>query len=128
MPKTAPGEKLSLALLALALFALYLVTHPYRGVHGDALIYVTRSWAPSAIVEGDMLFAHERQTALTLYGVLLQLFNTLLPVADAARALAICGVGVWFAGLLTFTRALTSAAHLRCASRSAWLRSLRWRP
>jgi hypothetical protein len=112
MPKTAPGEKLSLALLALALFALYLVTHPYRGVHGDALIYVTRAWAPSAIVEGDMLFAHEHQTALTLYGLLLQSFNTLLSVADAARTLAICGVVVWFAGLLTFTRALTSAAHL----------------
>ncbi len=112
MPKTSPRERLSLALLRLALFALYVVAHPYRGVHGDALIYVTRAWAPRAIVEGDMLFAHEQQTALTLYGVLLRLFNAILPVAEAARALAICGVGVWFAGLLTFTRALTSAAHL----------------
>lgn len=112
MPKTAPGERLSLALLGLALFALYVVTHPYRGVHGDALIYVTRAWAPRAIVDGDMLFAHEHQTALTLYGVLLRLFNTLLPVAEAARALAICGVAVWFAGLLAFTRALAFAAYL----------------
>lgn len=111
-PRTLPCERFSLALLGLALFALYVVIHPYRGVHGDALIYVTRAWAPRAMVDGDMLFAHESQTALTLYGVLLRLFNMLLPVAEAARALAICGVGVWFAGLLTFTRALALAAHL----------------
>ncbi|MDB5641196.1 MAG: hypothetical protein JWN07_513, partial [Hyphomicrobiales bacterium] len=112
MEKTPAGERASFALLALALFALYLVTHPWRGVHGDALIYVTRAFAPPAVLEGDMLFTHERQTLLTIYGLLLGWLSHVAPVADAARGLALLGGAVWFAGLVLLMRAIARAAHL----------------
>lgn len=112
MFKASPESRLSLACLGLALFAAYLVTHPYRGVYGDALIYVTRAWATAPIVQGDMLFAHEHQTGLTLYGALLRGWMNVAPVAEAARGLALVGVGVWFAGLLAVAFAMARAARL----------------
>ena len=112
MSKVLAGPRFTFLFLSLALFSLYLVTHPYRGVLGDALIYVTRAWAPPALVQGDMLFAHEHQTSLTLFGALLRALIAILPVAEAARLLALCGVALWFVGLLAFTLALARQARL----------------
>ncbi len=112
MAKVLSGRRFTLSFLSLALFSLYLVTHPYRGVLGDALIYVTRAWAPPALVQSDMLFAHELQTSLTLYGALLRALIAIMPVAEAARLLALCGVTLWFVGLLALTHALARQARL----------------
>ena len=102
----------ALLLVSLALFAAYLVTHPYRGVFSDALIYVTQAWAPEAILRGDMLFAHETQTGLTIFRPLMAFALKLMPVAEAARAVAFFGVAIWWVGLMTLFAALARAAEL----------------
>jgi hypothetical protein len=116
MRKSLPGEALTCVLLGVALFCAYLVMHPYRGIHGDALIYVTRAWAPSAIADGDMLFAHDRQTSFTLYGLVLRMLLRVMPVAEAARAMSLAGAAFWFCGLACFAHAATRAARLPISS------------
>ena len=123
MRKSLPGDRLTFLLLGLALFCAYLVLHPYRGIHGDALIYVTRAWAPPAILRDDMLFAHEQQTNFTLYGVVLRMLLSVMPVADAARAMSLAGAAFWFCGLVCFAHAVTRAARLPSRARSPCARS-----
>lgn len=94
----------------LALLALFLVTRPYRGIIGDALIYVTRELARSDPqgIGRDMLFSGGSQMEFTLFSPLLRLLLAHLPAASVAWGLALLALLVWFLSASWFAHALAS--------------------
>lgn len=110
----AARESRALALAGLALAACYVVLHPYRGIAGDALIYVTHEWAgrPGGALAADMLLAHDRQTALTLFSPFIRVFLALAPVALAAKAAATLAILLWCGGVAALVLQLARVAGL----------------
>ncbi|MDB5649982.1 MAG: hypothetical protein JWL62_1502 [Hyphomicrobiales bacterium] len=99
---------LACALAILAVFGVFLLTHPYRGIIGDALIYVTRELArfdPQGLGQ-DFLFVGDEQTEFTAYSVLIRWLLRIMPAASAAATLAFAGQILWFAGASLLGREL----------------------
>ena len=110
------GDGLAVAWAMLVPLALLYLTHPYRGINGDALIYVTREIArddPGGLAR-DLMFANDTQTGFTLLSPVLDLFLNRLQPSVASFLVAASALFVWFAGaaVLAFWLARSVSRHL----------------
>ncbi|MDB5596456.1 MAG: rane protein of unknown function [Hyphomicrobiales bacterium] len=100
---------LGCAFATIAAFAIFLILHPYRGIIGDALIYVTREVArfdPNGLGR-DFMFVSDRQTDFTIYARLVGwLLNQHLSPGAVAQGLAFAALALWFAAAALFAFAL----------------------
>lgn len=115
---TAPENKartwFTCAFATLAAIAIFLIMHPYRGIIGDALIYVTRELArddPQGLGR-DFMFVSDRQTDFTIYsGLVGWLLDFHLPPGAVAQGLSFAGLLLWFAAASLFAFALLRTQH-----------------
>ncbi len=109
--------------LALGILAAYVAMHPYRGIIADALIYVTREWSAQGheTLGRDLLFASQSQTSLSAFGPLLRGVLQILPVDQAAQAMACLGLLLWCAGAGLLVWTLAQRASLTACAMAALL-------
>jgi hypothetical protein len=101
---------------ALGAAGLFLAMHPYRGIHGDARLYVGRALADldPAGIGRDLMFVHDGQSRFSLFPLILRWLVASLGPADAALALSLLGMGAWFCGAYALAASLA-------AGRGRWI-------
>lgn len=102
--------------LGLGALGLFLLMHPYRGIDGDARLYVGRALAdldPSGIGR-DLMFVHDGQSRFSVFPLLLRFLVGVLGPAQAALALSLTGLVAWFAAAVALASRLD-------AGRGRWL-------
>lgn len=94
---------------------LYGLLHPYRGIDGDARLYVGRALADldPAGIGRDLMFVHDGQSRFSLFPLLLRGLVEAFGPAQAALAVSLAGLVAWFCA------AAALAAGL--AGRGRWL-------
>jgi hypothetical protein len=89
---------------AISIVALWLLTHPYLGIDGDARIYVGRAMADldPAGIGRQLDFVHDGQSSFTIFPWLLALAVQCLGAGIAALVVSLGGLVIWLgaAGLL----------------------------
>lgn len=77
---------------------LFLLLHPYRGIEGDARLYVGRALADldPAGIGRDLMFVHDGQSRFSLFPALLRGLVGALGPAWAALAVSLAGLAAWF--------------------------------
>ena len=91
--------------------ALWVLTHPYRGIIGDASIYIGRALAdldPQGI-GSDLLFSHDGQSGFSLYPRLVKALVILLGTDRAALALVAVAAALWIAAAAALARCFVGA-------------------
>lgn len=86
--------------------SLWILTHPYPGIVGDASVYIGRALAdldPGGLGR-DLLFAHDGQSRFSLYPWLVKRLVVGFGTDAAARTLAIASMGLWIAALAALAR------------------------
>jgi hypothetical protein len=100
-----------LPLIAVALWAL---THPYRGIAGDASIYIGRALAdldPNGLGR-DLLFANDGQSRFSLYPWLVKQAVTAWGTDGAALALSFAAEAMWIVALAVLARRFLAWQHV----------------
>ena len=101
----AAGPRLAWRVVAAgSAFGLFLLSHPYSGIVHDAELYVARAVADtgSDALARDILFAHDGQSAFSLFPRLNAALVSLLGPDLAAIAVTLTGLFAWFGGLAAF--------------------------
>lgn len=91
--------------------ALWVLTHPYRGIIGDASIYIGRALAdldPQGVGR-DLLFTHDGQFGFSLYPRLVKALVILVGTDRAALALVAVATALWIAAAATLARRFVDA-------------------
>ncbi len=119
MPKAAPSKvqappaavapilaerPLGLICLPLIALALWLSTHCYPGILGDAGVYIGRALAdldPNGVGR-DMMFVHDGQSRFSLFPLLLDHLVASLGTSGTALLLALVSIAAWLAALAYF--------------------------
>lgn len=104
------GDAAFLWSLCLAL-TLFVMTRAYRGINGDALIYVTRELArrdPQGLGR-DAMFLADTQTGYTIFTPLLSALLDLSSPAVAAMTLASAALLLWFGAAAFLSRTIAQA-------------------
>ena len=97
MPQVITKNRVFFQLLALAGALLWLVTHPYRGLHQDANLYTLMAlrWLDGAAYARDPFFVFGAQDGYSVFppihGALIQIFG----VSGASRFLVLLGGSSW---------------------------------
>lgn len=108
--KGVTGAKMAFAWAAFLAFGLFLLTRAYRGVSGDALIYVTRELGrrdPQGLGR-DLMFVADTQTGYTIFARIVAVLLDLLSPASTSLVLTLAGLALWFAGAALLARGLAS--------------------
>ncbi|MCJ2037053.1 hypothetical protein [Methylobacterium sp. J-068] len=96
---------------------LFLLMHPYRGIEGDARLYVGRALAdldPAGIGQ-DLMFVQDGQSRFSLFPLALRWLVEAFGPAQAALAVGLAGLCAWFAA------AAALAYGLGADTRARWL-------
>lgn len=92
--------------LPIIAIALWIFTHPYRGVVGDASLYIGRAIAdmdPQGLGR-DILFANDGQSRFTIYTWMVKGLVFAIGTDGAALALGFAGTLLWLAALMAVAR------------------------
>ncbi len=94
--------------------SLFLLAHPYSGIVHDAELYVGRAMAdadPNGLGR-DIFFAHEGQSAFSIYPRLSGAFLRAVGAEPGALILTLAGLCAWFAALAVFAGQLAKGRLL----------------
>jgi hypothetical protein len=89
---------------------LFFAMHPYRGIEGDARLYVGRALAdldPAGIGQ-DLMFVHDGQSRFSLLPLVLRWLVEALGPAQAALTLSLAGLVAWFCAASALAASLAS--------------------
>jgi hypothetical protein len=100
--------------LPLIAAALWVLTHPYQGIIGDAAIYVGRALAdldPSGVGR-DMAFVDDGQSRFSLFPLVLDRLVATFGTQTTAMGLAVLAMAAWIAALCLFARQYVAARFI----------------
>ena len=106
-PAAAPAWAVA-AVWWVGLTALFVLTHPYGGIDGDARLYVGSALAaldPGGIGQ-DLMFRHDGQFGFSLYPPLLKALAARLGPSPAALVISLAGAAAWLTAAAALARAL----------------------
>lgn len=106
--KTGRAERLGAAAPLAAAISVFLLTHPFTGVAGDARIYLGRALAdldPQGVGR-DFIFALDGQSQFSLFTPVARAALSVLSLWPTAMVLTIAAIGLWIAAIVALARRL----------------------
>jgi hypothetical protein len=101
------------AVLVLLVAVLWLATHPYEGLTGDARFYmvqVLHALDPTRFTD-DIYFRYGSQDQFTIFTSLYAPLVKLLGVGPGGMAMTVCGQLLWISGLVYLAKGLIPDRH-----------------
>ena len=89
------------AIAATTAAAIFALAHPYRGIVGDADIYIGRGLADldPAGIGRDLMFRFDGQSSFSVFTIITRALLRVTSPEYASQILSLAATGVWFAGL-----------------------------